>query len=183
MTICMSSDDDYISCDSIIPLNNPARDNDESGSKVWKTDREAVKIKSQEVIVSYPVIVSNVGLNRINIQSVTNPNDIACIKLSAIGEEGAATTEFVCFADYKNWSDIGLVDTRATKRAEEIPFSEKMNRVAFITRVKGKTELLLNVLAFSPYSTNPAFYLNISSYSADMNEGIKDDYIKKFISA
>ena len=76
-----------------------------------------------------------------------------------------------------------MADTRETKRAEEIPFSEKMKRVAFITRKKGKSDLLLNVLEFSPYASKLTFYLNTTSYEAEMCEGIKDDYIKKFYSA
>ena len=75
--------------------------------------------------MDYPTIVSNIGLNRINIQSVTHPDQIASIRLSAIGAEGEDEARFVCFVDYKNWSDIGVVDYRSTKAAEEIPQSEK----------------------------------------------------------
>ena len=64
-----------------------------------------------------------------------------------------------------------------------------MQRIAFITRVKGgpdnrKTEqLLINVLSFTPYTTTLQYFLQTSPYEANMEEGIKDDYIIEFFSA
>ena len=65
--------------------------------------QKSSKIRSQEVEVRYPVLVSNIGLNEIQVQSKEIPDMIATFNLDEAGD-------FICFAHYKSFSDIGLKD-------------------------------------------------------------------------
>ena len=56
--------------------------------------------------MNYPCLVSNIGLSRIMIQSLTNPNVVASFSLDV------QNMEFVCFAANRGLSDIGFSDKR-----------------------------------------------------------------------
>ena len=54
--------------------------------------------------LNYPCLVSNIGLSRIMIQSVTNPNQVNSFKIDDAGME----MDFLCFVDYQSLNDIGF---------------------------------------------------------------------------
>ena len=58
--------------------------------------------------MNYPVLVSNIGLSKIHVQSRAMPNLIATFNLDELDEPG----DFLCFAWYKNFCDVGLKDKR-----------------------------------------------------------------------
>jgi len=67
--------------------------------------QNSAKIRSQEIQIIYPVIASNCGSNRVNIQSIMRPNEHYTFSLP--NEE-----EFLCFTIYDDPTKIGLRDTR-----------------------------------------------------------------------
>ena len=100
--------------------------------------------------MNYPVLVSNIGLDKIHVQSRAIPDMIATFNL---GEAG----EFLCFAQYKHFEDIGLKDKRRQGLINKIPFEEMYQRIAFLTRRKEEDAkvgaVYLNILQVDPYSS------------------------------
>jgi hypothetical protein len=102
MTICKSSTDEYLNGDCTLVH----REGDEDAGYTFKTDKRSSKIKAQEIDLNYPCLVSNIGLSRLMIQSLTCPDEVSTFNLD--GEN----MEFICFADYRQLDDIGFKDTR-----------------------------------------------------------------------
>ena len=65
---------------------------------------EDAQIKAQEMDLNYPCLVSNIGLSRVMIQSITNPNQVNSFKIDDAGME----MDFLCFVDYQSLNDIGF---------------------------------------------------------------------------
>ena len=42
--------------------------------------------------------------------------------------------EFVCFADFRKFDDIGFIDKRDEKQKKLVDFTETGDRIAFLTR-------------------------------------------------
>ena len=99
MTICKSSTDEYLNADCVVPIEN-----DNTG--IMRTQNFSAKLKAQMIDVNYPCLVSNIGLTRVMIQSLTCPDQVASFKLDELG------MDFICFADYQNMNDIGFKDKR-----------------------------------------------------------------------
>jgi len=100
-TICKSSTDEYLNADCLVPTGVT-----EVEGKAVKTLQFSTKIKAQEIDVNYPCLVSNIGLSRIMIQSLTCPDQVASFSLEK------QNMEFMCFADYQSMNDIGFKDNR-----------------------------------------------------------------------
>ena len=128
-TICKSSTDEYINSSC-----NHAKGVDE---KFVVDHIEDAQIKAQEMDLNYPCLVSNIGLSRVMIQSITNPNQVNSFKIDDEGME----MDFLCFVDYQSLNDIGFKDTRAQAQADVVPFSETGDKIAFITRMFQKDDL------------------------------------------
>lgn len=99
MTICKSSTDEYLNADCVVP-------EPDSEDKKVKFQVFTAKIKAQMMSVNYPCLVSNLGLSRVMIQSLTCPDQVASFKLDE------QKMEFICFADYQSMNDIGFKDKR-----------------------------------------------------------------------
>lgn len=63
-------------------------------------------MKAQDIDLNYPCLVSNIGLSRIMIQSITNPNQVSSFKIDE------QEMDFLCFVDYQSLNDIGFKDQR-----------------------------------------------------------------------
>lgn len=68
-TICKSSTDEYLNSGCV-----RAKLVKTELSEIYKTTVENAVLKAQDIDLSYPCLVSNIGLSRIMIQSMTNPN-------------------------------------------------------------------------------------------------------------
>lgn len=66
--------------------------------------------------MNYPILVYNVGLRKIKVQSRTSPDTVATFNLH--------DRDFLAFAQYKDFTDIGLVDKRPNIEKDNIPFEE-----------------------------------------------------------
>jgi hypothetical protein len=67
-TICKSSTDEYLNADCLYPtLPEKSKDGEEKEKSKMKTLQYSTKIKAQEIYLSYPCLVSNIGLSRIMI--------------------------------------------------------------------------------------------------------------------
>ena len=179
MTICKSSTDEYLNADCLITLKKP-----EEPGMPWSTKLNSTKIKAQEIDLNYPCLVSNIGLSRMMIQSLTNPNSVASFRLDEL------KMEFVCFAEYQNNADIGFIDKRPQDQADIVPFSETGDKIAFLTRTFREDEddddkmigdMFLNILSIDSYSSPMKFELYTTHYEACMEEGMSDDSIQKCI--
>ena len=131
-TLCKSGTDDYLNADG--SMSKVLDKKDEDGNPIFKTTRYSAKIKSQEIGLNYPCLVSNVGLNRITIQSVVNPDFVSTFDLDSTG------MEFICFVDYASLNDIGFVDKRDALDKDLVPFSEAGDKIAFLARKFGVCE-------------------------------------------
>lgn len=66
--------------------------------------------------MNYPCLVYNVGLRRIKVQSMCFPDMVATFTL--------VDRDFLCFASYRTFSDIGLKDKRTNTEKDAVPFEE-----------------------------------------------------------
>lgn len=166
MTICKSSTDEYLNgdCVTLKPDEN---------YKIVPIQTRSTKIKAQEIDLNYPCLVSNVGLSRLMIQSLTCPDQVNTFDLDA------QDMDFICFADYRVLEDIGFKDQREAQQAEFVPFSETGDKIAFVTRKN--RDLLLNVLSIDSYSSPMKFELFTTTYEACMDEGMADDAIQRCV--
>ena len=196
MTICKSATDEYINSDSVyltpvfggeeVEFKKKDDDEEEEVKKVlsWKTQAtNTTQVRAQEIDLNYPCLVSNVGLSRVNIQSMTCPDTVATFKLDDLG------MDFVCFADYQSLDDIGFKDNRTAEQIEAVPSSECGDKIAFLTRKFNANDdpdyepgdsagdMLLNVLSIDSYSIPMKFELFTTKYEACMDEGMSDDSI------
>ena len=89
--ICKSSSDEYLNSDCIIPKLQAATDDAPASYKITANSSQ---IKAQEIDLNYPCLVSNIGINRIMIQSLTNPTQVNSFRLDE------QDLEFLCFVDY-----------------------------------------------------------------------------------
>ena len=128
--------------------------------------------------LKYPCLVSNIGLNRIMIQSLTRPDQVAAFDLHT------TEMEFICFVDYKRLEDIGFQDKRDAQEAQAVPISEAGTKITFMTRKFNvcdnkcdKGDMLLNVLSIDSYAVPMKFELHTTSFEACMDEGMSDDCI------
>ena len=191
MTISMSASGNFIASDCVIPLNDPDL---EQGEK-FDLERRALKIEAQEVNLVHPCVASNIGNHVIMIQSVIHPDKIACLRLNKLASNLSKQAEFVCFTQYHSLEDIGFIDKRRGSAVTDVPFSEKGERVAFITRTKGacqtngkklpckRGDLILNVLQIDSYGSNMKYKLSTTTFEACIDEGISDDYVQNSITA
>jgi len=82
-TICKSATDEFLNAECLYPtLPEKSKDNDKSEKNKMKTLHYSTKIKAQEIYLSYPCLVSNIGLSRIMIQSFTCPNQVFSLSLN-----------------------------------------------------------------------------------------------------
>ena len=132
MTMTMSASGNFIASDCIIPLNDPDL---EQGEK-FDIETRALKIEAQEINLVHPCVASNIGNHVIMIQSVIHPDKIACLRLDKLASNLSKPVDFVCFTQYHNLEDIGFIDKRRGSAVTHVPFAEKGERVAFITRTK-----------------------------------------------
>ena len=102
-TLCKSSTDEGLNSDCIIPTLKEASDDYPA---YFKLEKNFSQVKAQEIDLNYPCLVSNIGLSRVMIQSLTNPTQVATFRLDD------REMEFICFADYQSMADIGFVDKR-----------------------------------------------------------------------
>lgn len=181
MTICKSSTDEYLNADCMVSKKKERKDEEEDESEhQFDIQLNSTKIKAQEIDLNFPCIVANVGLSRIMIQSLTNPD-----KVSTFDLHEATGQDFICFASYLAVNDIGFKDKREETEKEIVPFSETGDMIAFLGRKFGvcgddecdKGDMLLNVLCIDSYSTPMRFELYTTTYEACMNEGMGDDSI------
>jgi hypothetical protein len=100
-TLCKSSTDEQLNSG----CTHSKGVEGESGPYYKLTTHDS-QLKAQEVDLNYPCLVSNIGLSRIMIQSMTNPNQVNSFKLDE------QNVDFICFADYQSVNDIGFKDTR-----------------------------------------------------------------------
>ena len=121
--------------------------------------------------MNFPCLVYNVGLRKIKIQSMATPDMCATFDLY--------DRDFLCFAQYKDFTDIGLVDRRGAADKENIPFEETGQKIAFLTRNKSGSEgdVFLNILHVDPFASPMKFELWTTTYEAGMDGGIRDDCI------
>ena len=121
--------------------------------------------------VSFPCLVYNIGLSQLKIQSTISPDTCSTINLYQ--------REFLAFAHYRDFTDIGLTDKRSSSDKKSIPFEQTGMKIAFLTRnITGpKGEIYLNVLDIDPFSQK--VQLLESPYEAEMKGGIRDDMIFK----
>lgn len=101
MTICRSSTDEYINADCLM---SSIVVKDEIMS--FKCVQNSTKVKAQEIDLNYPCLVANIGLSRLMIQSLTNPDMVSTFKMDEMN------MEFICFAEYRSEQDIGFLDKR-----------------------------------------------------------------------
>ena len=167
-TICKSSTDDFLQCES---LDCTAFIEEGTPESLKKLKQKGSKIRSQEVDMNYPCLVYNVGLRKIKVQSAATPDTVATFNLF--------DRDFLCFAQYKDFTDIGLVDKRSNIDKESIPFEETGPKIAFLTRNKSgpEGEVYLNILHVDPYASPMKFELWTTEYEAEMSGGIRDDCI------
>lgn len=177
MTICRSSTDEYINADCLM---STVVVKDETYS--FKSTQNSTKVRAQEIDLNYPCLVANVGLSRLMIQSMTNPDMVSTFKMDEMN------MEFICFAEYRSEQDIGFLDKRDPAQAEIVPFTETGDKIAFLTRkfkvCEGecdKGDMLLNVLSIDSYSQPMKFELFTTDYEACMDEGMSDDTIQKCV--
>ena len=177
MTICRSSTDEYINADCQMFTGTEVE-----GIFTWKSTQNSTKIKAQEIDLNYPCVVANVGLSRLMIQSMTNPDMVSTFKMDEM------EMEFICFAEYRSEKDIGFLDKRDAAQAEIVPFTETGDKIAFLTRKFNvcesgcdKGDMLLNVLSIDSYSQPMKFELYTTDYEACMDEGMSDDSIQKVV--
>ena len=71
MTICKSSTDEYLNGDCTFVTRT--KKEEEGTGYDFKTVYRTSKIKAQEIDLNYPCLVSNIGLSRLMIQSLTCP--------------------------------------------------------------------------------------------------------------
>lgn len=95
---------------------------------IKKLKQKGSKIRSQEIDMNFPCLVYNIGLRQIKIQSMATPDMCATFELY--------DRDFLAFAQYKDFTDIGLVDKRSNADKENIPFEETGQKIAFLTRNK-----------------------------------------------
>jgi len=126
--ICKSSSDEYLNSDCVIPTLVEKKDDDGDLPASFKIEVNTSQIKAQEIEVNYPCLVSNIGLSRIMIQSMTCSDQVASFRLDDLG------MDFICFAEYQSLSDIGFKDTRDASAIDTVPFSETGDKIAFVTR-------------------------------------------------
>ena len=88
---------------------------------------------------------------------------------------------FLAFADYKSFTDIGLIDKRNSTDKESVPFEETGQKIAFLSRDKSGRDgqVFLNILQVDPFSSQMKFELLTTDYEAEMSGGIRDDCIYK----
>ena len=94
-TICKSATDEYI---------NSSCNKAEKHEQAYKIEVQTAQIKAQEIDLNYPCLVSNIGLSRIMIQSITNPHQVSSFKIDE------QEMDFLCFVDYQSLNDIGFKD-------------------------------------------------------------------------
>ena len=166
-TICKSSTDDFLQCE----LLDFSHFNPDLPETLKTLKNKGSKIRSQEIDMNYPCLVYNIGLRKIKIQSMATPDMCATFNLY--------DRDFICFAQYKDFTDIGLVDKRSAADKENIPFEETGQKIAFLTRnVSGPSgEIFLNILHVDPFASPMKFELWTTTYEAGMDGGIRDDCI------
>ena len=179
MTICKSSTDEYLNGDCLIPKRVKKTDEDGEEIEFFKVSTNSTKIKAQEIDLNYPCLVSNIGLSRVMIQSLTCPDQVNSFKLDAYD------MEFVSFVSYNTLRDVGFVDKRDALSKSLVPFNETGDKIGFMTRHFNvedgefdKGEMLLNILSIDSYSTPMRFELYTTKYEAAMDEGMSDDSIQ-----
>ena len=177
--ICKSSSDEYLNSDCVIPTLVEKKDDDGDLPASFKIEVNTSQIKAQEIEMNYPCLVSNIGLSRVMIQSMTCPDQVASFKLDDLN------MDFICFAEYQSLTDIGFKDKRDASAISNVPFSETGDKIAFVTRKNdGESEhgdMYLNVLSIDSYSKPMKFELFTTNYEASMDEGMSDDSIKNCI--
>ena len=102
MTLSKAQDGELVNADCICI----AKFDPDSPSSIEECPRTTSRIRTQDVSVSHPMLASNVGLNRLLVQSVNQPGHVASLSLSE------QDMEFVCFAEYDNIKKIGFLDRR-----------------------------------------------------------------------
>ena len=148
-TLCKSSTDDYLQCESLDC--SAMNEIDEKKIRKMMLNQKGAKIRSQEIDMHYPILVYNVGLRRIKVQSMATPDKLATFDLF--------DRDFITFVEYRTFADIGLKDKRSPTEQKSIPFEETGNRVAFLTRNKTGPEgaIFLNVLEIDTYASPMKF--------------------------
>lgn len=130
--------------------------------------------------MQFPVIASNIGTRRINVQSVAQPDTHAQFMIP--------DADFLCFASYNTLKEIGFNDKRKKIEQLRVPFNETGEYVAFLTRAlhkcdKGeeceKGDILLNILHVESFAEPMTFTLFTTNYEACMMEGARDDVMHK----
>lgn len=93
--------------------------------------------------------------------------------------------DFLAFAHFQDIKSIGFIDKRNQEEKKSVPFNEKAEKIAFLTRKRDiceneecvKGDVLLNILVIDTYSRPMKFDLYTTKYEACMEEGICDDTI------
>ena len=165
-SICKSSTDDFLQCEAL-----DCSSFDGSPESTKKLVQRSSKIRSQEVDVNFPCLVYNVGLRQIKVQSTIAPDVCATFNLF--------DRDFLAFAQYRDFADVGLVDKRSSAEKNAVPFEQTGNKIAFLTRNKhGRDgDIYLNVLQVDPFASPQRFELLETVYEAEMKGGIRDDCI------
>ena len=88
--ICKSSSDEYLNSDCVIPTLVEKKDDDGDLPASFKIEVNTSQIKAQEIEVNYPCLVSNIGLSRIMIQSMTCSDQVASFRLDDLGMDSSA---------------------------------------------------------------------------------------------
>ena len=108
------------------------------------------------------------------IQSTITPD--VCTSLELEGRD------FLSFVRFNSFADIGLLDKRRPVQKNNVPFEQAGTKIAFMARDwHGRNsdeewgEVYLNVLIVDPFTQKVE--LLETSYEADLNGGIVDDYI------
>ena len=165
-SICKSSTDDFLQCEAL-----DCTEFDGTPESIKKLIQKSSKIRAQEMDITFPCLVYNIGLTQLKIQSTIEPDACATIKLYE--------REFISFTQYRDFADIGLIDKRTSSEKKAVPFEQTGMKIAFLTRnMSGpKGEVYLNVLNVDPFGKR--FELFETSYEAEMKGGIRDDIIFK----
>ena len=165
-SICKSSNDDFLLCEAL-----DIGEFEGTPESMKNLNQKSSKIRAQEMEMSFPCLVYNIGLSLIKVQSTINPDVCATINL--------IEREFLAFVHYRDFVDIGLIDKRSSSDKKSVPFEQTGMKVAFLTRNKTgiNGEIYLNVLNIDPFSQN--MELLETSYEAEMKGGIRDDVIFK----
>ena len=108
-SICKSSTDDFLQCEALDCTNF-----DGTPESMKKLHQKSSKIRSQEIDINFPCLVYNIGLRQIKVQSTISPDICATFNLF--------DRDFLAFAQYRDFHDVGLVDKRSQTEKNVIPF-------------------------------------------------------------